>query len=258
MFCNTRFETVHVRYQNTALFHKNAKDFRASVANRRKFPKTKQIQCDCVGVSEYNRPVCIQYIHKNVGPKIQAEGYDPERPNVGYAIHLESPEKIAAFLKHNADIMLDQPELWPPILKDKMVYACLGGNHITITFRCCKHGVNSGSTGFVFRVGDDDELGEAVNEGHHYVVLREDTTPDEARLIHEWLNSDQNENAGNNEQELFKTCQLKLKTMVKPGQDSQQVKVGTVVAKIVQESVVKLMPNAVGAGTRWILEQVTW
>ena len=89
-------------------------------------------------------------------------------------MHLKSPEALEKLHKYNADLTLSQPELWPPIIKDKMKYACLGGNHFTVTLRAFKHGVAATVGGADFSIGDDKDLQNLVDNGHKYIVLSED------------------------------------------------------------------------------------
>ena len=74
---------------------------------------------------------------------------------------------------------------------------------------------------------------------------------DACRLVSEWLNSDQNQNAGNSEAQLMKTIQTCVQGMLKT---APHVKLNAVVANVVQSSVVKLSTNTVGGLTRWVLD----
>ena len=100
-----------------------------------------------------------------------------------------------------------QPEMWPAIVRGRMQYACLGGNHLTTMLRGFVHGL-------VPAPAEDEELQEAMKHGHSYVILKDTIlgSPGDARLVSEWLNADQNQNSGNSEIHLLRVCQSTLRS----------------------------------------------
>ena len=142
-----------------------------------------------------------------------SEGFDPKRPRPGVVIHYKSEAKLKQLVEDNLAASRDDPHM-PPVLPDRMAYAALGGNHMTTGLRLFRHSVPKASGGGNFCVGDDKELAAVVEHGHKYIVLREDIPDEDARLVCEWLNSDQNQNSGNSEIQLLAQIQSVLRLIV--------------------------------------------
>jgi hypothetical protein len=238
--------------RNVGIHHQKAKQFGELIKKYRLLEEPMPLQPDVVGISPDNRKVNLKYVH-GLASQIKREGFDPSRPRVGYVVQLTQSDDVKRLIDFNVAESQAQPELWPPILKDKMSYACLGGNHLTVALRLFKHGAGGQTAGDEGGVCDE-ALAAVVQTGHKYVILKDQILKDDPRnasFIASWLNSDQNENQGNNEAELMKVCQQTVRTLL---QTTPQLKMSIVVAKIVQESVVKLNPNAVGSLVRWVME----
>jgi hypothetical protein len=84
-----------------------------------------------------------------------------------------------------------------------------------------------------------------------YWLLAEAITAEDATLLSEWRNSDQNQSQFNSEMQLIRSIQRVCNFEL---QLNSQVKLATIVAKITCNSLVKLQPNTVGALSKFVME----
>jgi len=117
--------------------------------------------------------------------------------------------------------------------------------------RCFKHNVVSGITGETFLVPEDDlHLRHTVDEGHLWWLLHEHTSKEDAMVISSWRNADNNQNQGNSVIQLMRSITNVAQTLTaKSGQTS----LGAIAAKVIGDSIVKLVPCTVSALSKWSL-----
>ena len=234
---------------------KLAKQFNDIVQKHRKLPEPIRVPCDQILVHPRNRqgqPPNTQYIHKSLCPNLMSQGFDPNRPSVGYLVELSNDAIKKQVVDFNKSLA-KQTGVMPPIFDDTARYACLGGNHLTISMRLMKHNTVSPITGQMLTVpAGDEELKKVVEVGHRYVVLKPDELTDaEAELISRWLNTDQDQNQSSGRAMVIRSLiDICAKEMTK----SSIVRVSNIIAKYNQQSCVKIPANVLGCFSKWILE----
>ena len=172
----------------------------------------------------------IAVVHTSLYQSICRDGFDKRRPHPGFAIQMESTEMIAANIAFNKKLA-DGTDTYPPLVVSHMTRATLAGSHLTLLLRCLRSGMKSSLLGTSFTINDDDDdLKKVVADGHCYWLLSEKITEEDAVLLSEWRNSDQNQNQFNSEMQLIKNIQricLKEQSLA-----NGQVKLATVVQKV--------------------------
>ena len=154
---------------------------------------------DGVGHEAPNMP----YLHTGLHGGVEKDGLDLKRLRPGYVIWYTTPSLVKKNIDHNIKI---SNNMYPPLYQDKMNKASLGCTHITLLFRLYKAGSVSPLTGKKFTVDKDDEGMRYILEKHHkYWVLDEKITPDEAMLLSDWMNADQNQNFGNDPSHIIRS-----------------------------------------------------
>ena len=206
------------------------------------------IDVDCVGPSEMNRDTNIQYVHTGVGAGIKQDEFDPERASAGYVIRLKGQARIEAFQAFYRKLSLTAPELYPPMLKDKMTMPCLSANHLTLCLRGFKHNVKD-----LIPNPDDKDLGLKITNGHKYYVFKEDIPAEAMLLVSEWENSDNNQNSGTNEAALMRTVKRCVLEIMRKN-SSGQIKIVDVIAAVTAESIVKIRPENISTMTTLCLD----
>jgi hypothetical protein len=213
------------------------------------------VDADLIGVSELNRDVNIIYCHGGIGHNIQHDGFDPDRPKPGLLVRLTKQEAVLAAVKYNKELIASQPSLWPPIQVEKVVFECLGGNHITVTIRCFKSGVVSCITGKQFSVSDDAELlAVTTTSPLKYTILKDTITTAEKAICAEYLNADQNQNSGKSETQLMREIQHRAKKMLAES-GGTVIKPSVLITDVMVNSITKLLPNTVANLAKWITNQ---
>ena len=234
---------------NAAVWSKTCKQVAAILEKYKENKEPMRCDPDTMGSCEYNRLPNMHYIHSKLHKQLDADGYDPNRPHVGIATNYKSPEKSAANLKHNKSI---SNSMHPPILDARMTRGCLAFQHMSILFRCYKHEIVSTITGRKYIIKDDEDLKYNVTNGHFFWLLAEEISEDEARLVAQWYNSDQNQNHLNDVVEHIRSVQRVCRKEMEITCGAQ-VKLSSVIAKVTAASIVKIMPDHVGALARFIL-----
>ena len=78
----------------------------------------------------------IQYIHRTLCPNLMSQGFDPSRPHPGALVKLKSEKAKEKALAFNRNMVSSTAAgILPPLIEDKVRYACLGGNHLTLSLR---------------------------------------------------------------------------------------------------------------------------
>ena len=235
---------------------KVAKRFAQIIERHRKHPDPVRIQCDAILAHPRNRnghAPNIQYIHRTLIPNIISQGFDPKRPNHGYLVELTNEKQKERVLNFNRAFGSHKSGVLPPIFDENVKYACLGGNHLTISLRMLKHQVHSSITGQRMVAPDSDvELQQVINLGHTYIVLDGDSLSDsDAELVSRWLNSDQDQNQASGTAMVMRSLTDLIRLEKK---QCAQVRISTVIAKFSTQSCLKIPSNTLGYLTRWIIE----
>ena len=104
---------------------------------------------------------------------------------------------------------------------------------------------------FALKSDKDIELQHVVNTGHEWIELDENTTDEEAALVSEWLNADQQQNNSNSEASLIRVINNAI-------QDAkllkQSLKIGQIVAKIQENWVLKVSGTNVAQLAKFVLD----
>ena len=186
-----------------------------------------------VGVHRANRNghmPNLLYIYDTLTPNVQKDGFDPRRARPGIVIHCATAEKVARQLAYNESCFESAPGMWPPIDREKMLYFSLAFSHMTIKLRLHEANHTCTSTGRCFKaISDDSELQYAIATGHSYIVLSEDTTDEEAKILSEWYNSDQDQNNSSTEASLLRSIASVCRPMLASG---PHIKVATVTQQV--------------------------
>ena len=208
------------------------------------------------GVSQWNRKgqsPNLMYIHGPLFDNMKKDGFDPKRAKPGLAIVYSSGPKLDAALDYNKRIAEFAPGMWPPVDAEHMRHFTLSFSHMTIKLRLHEAASVCELTGKSFKVDkdDDEDLHYVAKEGHEYIALSEDTTEEEAQLLSDWYNSDQDQNTGSSEASILKTIQLVVQAMVR---ESKLLRVSSVVQKVAEQSIVKINPLAIGHYAKFVIE----
>ncbi len=172
-----------------------------------------------------------------------------------FAIDFKTPQHVRENIAFNLSLG-DGTDLYPPVVQSRMARATLAGSHLTLLLRCLRSGMKSSLIGTCFVVGDGDpDLKKVVDEGHSYWLLSEDITEEEAVLLSEWRNSDQNQNQCNSEMQLIKSIQrICTKELSLLPHASGQIKVAAIVQKVASTSCIRIPHNTIGNLSKFVLE----
>ena len=130
------------------------------------------------------------------------------------------------------------------IRKSKVALAC-----IAVSMRCYRHHVRT-PEGSVCSIPKDDVDGNwHVNEGLLYWLLDEKTTKEEAVLLSEWRNADQDQNLGTREGALINT----IDTVIRKQPSPETVKLGQLVVLTSQDIIAKVKPDQISALAKVVL-----
>ena len=196
-------------------------------------------------------PPNLPYIHKNLCPWIETDGWDPHRPKTGYIILSVSQDKKAQNIAHQVQ---GTTGMYPPIVQAAMDCASVGGTHVTVTFRLARHQVVSAITGKVFRADCNAEFGKVVQEGHLYYELSEHTTEEEAMALSAYVNKDHDNCQGTIEVELLQDILNTAKEMLN-ATGTRVTQISKVIAGLQKKSSSLCNPTAVGALAHYCLHQ---
>ena len=250
-------QPVPVATKDNAVTMKLAARYQQIIETHKVISEPVRVTPDSIVVHHRNRAgqaPNIQYIHRTLCPNLMSQGFDPSRPHPGVLVELKSEKAKEKALGFNRDMVSSTAAgILPPLIEDKVRYACLGGNHLTLSLRLMKHEVQSGVTGQRLRAPiTDNELQNVITHGHKYLVLNGDTlTDEEAEVVSRWLNSDQDQNQASGGAMLLRQLVDLCKKEMTLG---RQVSIGSVIAKFAQTPTVKVPASVLGALTRWVLE----
>lgn len=187
-------------------FVKESKRFEHIIATWKERDEPMPIQCWKVLPSPFNRMLNLPYAHGDLAPRMHTKGFDPSRPKPGCVIRRTDPAALKRLKDHAADVQNVAPELFPELYSSspECCYECVGGNHLTLTFRFYHGSYTSPITGITYKVPDDEHaLKDRVENGHVYVVLKDGIPDDDVAFLAEYLNSDQNQNQGTSEMQVL-------------------------------------------------------
>ncbi len=250
-----------------AKFVKDSKRFAILIETWKERDEPMPIQCWKVLPSPFNRMINLQYVHGNLAPGMHTKGFDPTRPKPGCVIHRTDPKAITRLKDHAVAVQSVAPELFPELhsASPECCYECVGGNHLTLTFRFYHGSYTSPVTGITYAVPDDEHaLRDRVERGRSYVVLKDGIPDDDASFIAEYLNSDQNQNQGTSEMQVLQSTHKVVEAELKVTPHPQ---VSKVTQKVAAQSMVKLKADTIAdhahycinlSGTPYIDELIAW
>ena len=164
--------TDHVPTQ----FVKDSKRFEHIISMWKERDDPMPIQCWKVLPSPFNRMLNLAYVHGNLAPGVHTKGFDASRPKPGCVVRRTNPATLKRLKDHAADVQCVAPELFPELHSSspECCYECIGGDHLTLTFRFYHGSYTSPVTGITYKVADDEHaLRDRVASGHLYVVLKD-------------------------------------------------------------------------------------
>ena len=213
-----------------------------------KVKKPVQIPPEKILVSRANRTPNMQYLHKDLFPGMRDDGYDPTRPDKGFVCEVADMEGL---ITHNEELGKGNI-LYPTIVKELVEFECVASNHVTLTLRLVKQGKQSSITMMMFDVPLDDEFfAEAVELGHYYYVFRKDIPFDDKVFVARYKNADHDQSQWTSIAEHIRNMQLVCERAVA---ECKHVRLATVVAKVMQESLAKLTTESATAIVRLIMD----
>lgn len=242
---------------NPTVFAKTSKKVEQILLNRAAHKgDTIRIRPSRIGVHQCNRKgqsPSMQYIHGALTNNVKKDGFDAKRARPGIVVEMTSQSKLTESLDFNRKIADYSPGLWPAIDAEIMKFFTLSFTHMTIKLRLHEAGHVCEATGqsFVVDPKEDPDLAYVVSEGHEYIVLSEDTTPEEAQLISDWYNSDQDQNNSSSEASLIRTIQLVVQELQK---SSKIIKTAQVIQKVTERSIVKVNPSTIGYFAKFVID----
>ena len=217
-------------------------------------PDAQRIPFQQVLPSTFNRkggPLNTCYIAEDLGPRIKDKGFAPDRAGIGMVrkVSLQRRELVIA---HAAGMRKCRAGHYAPLMVpgEKTLYECVGGNHVTCTLSNFSARLTA-YNGFIFQAPPDDaELSLAMQEGHLYFVLKEDTPDIYLVFLSEYLNAAQNQDQFNSEMHLQATVR---ETAYKLLTDKPHVTTGEIIAQVCSNSVVRLRADNVGDQAIWVV-----
>ena len=223
----------------------------------KEFDEPQRVVCDKVIIDPSNRggqPPDMHYLHFDLEPNQEKDGFDKLRPKPGVLRNLmPNAEERERCIQHNRDLMEGTNGLFPPLFADIVEFGCLASNHMTLSHRGIKHGLVSSLTGRKWKVpSDDDSLDEIIKIGLQYWVMRWDLPVCEAKLVSDWHNSDQNQNAGNGDAFLHRmVLTIVNEELIK----TPLVKISQIIARYTANAIVQVNTNAVASIGKMVLAQ---
>ena len=187
---------------------KAAERVRKTIATALYGGKTKQIDCDKVLVSIHNRDggmPNIMCIHHTILHSFRHDGWCATRAAWGVCVEVKSPEAKRAHLEHNKRFSKGNKLL--PAIDEGFLYVSLHNTHYNISLRIAKAGGVGPHGSFAKEMDRDALFKDAVMNGHHWLVLPEDTPKEEQLLLSSWMNQNQNSNQQSHEVEILQTIQ---------------------------------------------------
>ena len=206
--------------------------------------------CHRIGMSKFNRNSNLVYVQTGLAPRLKSQGFDPERAGNGIIIEHDDDVKRKANVQYNLDLCQGS-DLYPQVKASEMDSETLASQHLTLTFRLFAEGRKSSFTGDVFVVPDDDtDFKYVMIHGHLYWVVGASIGEADARFLAEWKNTDQNQNSMLSFAEVIRNLQTACRAEFIL---AKQVRVASVVAKVSRESMVKIKPEALADGCKWVV-----
>ena len=216
------------------------------------FDKPVRVQCWKVVPDKVNRggqPPNIHYIHENLEPNLENDGFDEMRPKPGLLKKLANPEKRKEQLDHYKKLTAGTTGLFPPLHEEQVEYSCLGGNHLTLAHRGIHCGLTSAITGKTWCTGGGKDLAKVVEIGLEYYCIDDDISDEDAKLLSEAHNSEQDQNACTGDGQNIR----KVLNIFRQHQKVQKhVPVGRVIADYAAVTLVKVNTNNVAAWTKFV------
>ena len=100
---------------------------------------------------------------------------------------------------------------------------------IKLRLHASKHHDQASGRSFELKPGEDPELDYVVEHGHEYIILDETVTNEEAELISDWYNSDQDQNNASTEASLMRLVQQSCRSLMK---QSVHVNISSIVQQV--------------------------
>lgn len=218
-----------------------------------------------VGVAKQNRkgvPPNIAYIYGNLSHNMKNDGYCQSREKIGVVLRYAAGPKLEAQRKHQQWLKTIAPQKWPPVDEASMHDFTLANTHINIKLRLHAANHQDPSSGVSFAVeknpihpDHDEQLCAKLDIGLKFYVLDGDQiTDEEAYIVSEWFNSDQDQNSASSECSMIQSIMLKASEM---GESNSVVSLAGLVQRVTESSLVKLRPNTVAAFARWVMDYMS-
>lgn len=215
-----------------------------------------------VGVAYQNRkgiPPNMQYVYGNLTHNMKNDGCCASREKVGVVLRYAAGPKLDRQRQHQVMLKSAASERWPPLNTDNMFDFTLANTHINIKLRLHNAGHVDPISGVSFALEQDpkhDNYDKLLNlraaSGLTFYVIDGDQISDnEAFIVSEWFNSDQDQNSASSEVSLIRSIQIKATEI---GADGTVVKLASLVQQVSENSLMRLRPNTVASLGRWVMD----
>ena len=183
---------------------------------------------------------------------IKKDGCDRTRVRIGFVIKLTSQARIDAaydeYLK-----MSQGSDLFPTVDRKLVDRESLAASHFMWVLRCCGQKFKSPLLDEPFGVGDDPVLQSFIDAGHDCIELSEDLPAEDAYIMAEYQNADQNQNAMTSYATHIRSLmRISIPLLMK----HQQVLVGSLVAAVTRESCCRLNADSIAAYGKWTVRMI--
>jgi len=128
-----------------------------------------RVVCEKIIIDPNNRdgqPPDMQYLHCNLEPDQEKDGWLETRPKPGILVKLTDPAMRRRAIDHNVKLMEGTEGLYPPLHESLIEYSCLAANHLTLSHRGMKAHMRSCITGKVWGDAGDPAMKTLLAHGH--------------------------------------------------------------------------------------------
>jgi len=219
------------------------------------FPNPVRVQCWKVVPDMVNRsgqPPNMRYLHENLEPNQEVDGFDELRPKPGVLKKLSEPVQKKRQIDYNKELMAGTTGLYPALYEELIEYSCLGANHLTLSHRGIHSKLVSSITGKAWSTNGCKNLDRVLQIGLEYYIFDDKISDDDAKLVSEAHNAEQDQNAvtgdGQNIRKVLNIFQGLQKIQ-------KHVPVGRVIADYAACTLVKVNTNNVAAWVKFVSSQ---
>jgi hypothetical protein len=210
----------------------------------------------------------VHHYH-NVAKSFKVDGHDPSKTPPGVVIWNRDPARLARVVEYNNKMRASTSSM-PTFDATKAHKSSLAGTHYTLALNMYDQKMSSLITGLKHTlpgaesVDHDLSLQQQVEKGHVYWVLSDTITEEEAHVVSDWRNSDQDRNLAFGPTELQRrilTVMQKSTPSTSTIPNEQQgpsvgnkgkMSINRIVAEVTTNSVTQIPPDIVNQYAKWV------